>query len=562
MLKRIGRYINLQPLDTQGGMGQVFLAEHELLPDTFVVKIPNPLMQADPEALERFKRECIIMSRIQHPNIVHCLEPGEENGTWYLPMEWVRGEPLQTKIENLAAIPLQDRIGWSKQILSGLEAAHAARPRPVIHRDLKPSNIMVTPEGVVKILDFGIAHEAGSNLTRAGNPGTIEFQAPEQVLNGPIDARTDLFSLGIVLYMLFTGRHPFKSEREQSNYQIQNAILNEDPPALTEVDPRLAPGLNVVVLRALKKKPEDRFPSAAEMRRALEDLSGGDEDAVVEAANFARKQLERAARLLDAGGAENVDAAAKFVKTAIALLPNDTQALLLEERVKAMRSEIERIELLFAKASRAVEERRFAEARSCLDLALSIKPNDSRLRRLQADLEASERAAGVGASGGAAAGAGAAAGSASAAAGATGGTAAGVRGGATGAAAARGDARQGEVARRQDARLQEAMELVRRGDREGAARIVDDLLLESPGDLWVLAAACEAGLEPRPRWFRIERWPLGLEATAPEAPGRADAPGRLEPGPRRAEAPRLSDAATGPARPPGAPPDLLRAWES
>src|SRR5207249_376970 len=149
--------------------------------------------------------------RIQHPNIVHCLEPGEEDGVWYLPMEFIRGETLQARIETGARGDWKEQVGWAVQTLSGLEEAHGAG---VVHRDLKPSNIMVTDKGIVKIVDFGIAHEAGSGMTSV-NPGTREFMAPEQIDNGTIDPRTDLFSFGIVLYLLLAGRHPFKSRKEQ-----------------------------------------------------------------------------------------------------------------------------------------------------------------------------------------------------------------------------------------------------------------------------------------------------------------------------------------------------------
>jgi serine/threonine-protein kinase len=459
MLKRIGRYFNLKSIDS-GGMGQVFLAEHEILPGTFVVKVLHPAMQADPEAIERFKRECIILSRIQHPNIVHCLEPGEEAGTWYLPMEWVRGETLQKKIEGTDPAPLPDKVAWALQILSGLEAAHTARPRPVIHRDLKPSNIMVTEEGVVKILDFGIAHEAGSKLTRVSNPGTPEFQAPEQLKNGALDARTDLFSLGIVLYMLFAGRHPFKRRPDQSEFETQSAIVSQDPEPLTDLDPRLPPRLSEIVLKALSKKSEDRFASAQEMRRALETLHHKEGKAEDEKLEFARRQVERAMQLCDAGGAESLDEAARFASNALALLPDFSEALLLRERIRSLRSEIERIEVLYSKARRAIEERQYREARSCLDLALSIRPSDSRLRRLEAELRATETE-GERPAGGAPAGA---------------------------AGSAPGEAI--------DPRLPEAVALAAGGRRAEAERLFDDLLLGRPGDLRVLAAAWDAGCVP------------------------------------------------------------------
>ncbi len=390
MLKRIGRYINLQPLGG-GGMGQVFLAEHEILPGAFVVKVLNPALSSNPEAVERFKRECIIVAGLRHPNIVHCLEPGVESGVWYLPMEQIRGETLQDKIDSPAPLPPSEKVGWSLQILGALRAAHGARPRPVVHRDLKPSNIMVTPEGVVKLLDFGIAHEAGSELTREGNPGTFEFQAPEQIRRAPIDARTDLFSLGIVLYLLFTGRHPFKRRAEQSEFDTQSSILNEEPAPPSQIDPLLPPALDAVLLRALRKDPQERFASAEEMARALEALhAAGDEGADKEREAFVLKQLERARQLLEIGGAESVAEAAKFVRNAHNLLPEFPEVRLTQERVSREQGEIERIELLYDKARRALEARRFTEARSCLDLALSIRPNDSRLRKLDTELRTRE----------------------------------------------------------------------------------------------------------------------------------------------------------------------------
>jgi tetratricopeptide (TPR) repeat protein len=381
-------------------MGQVYLAENEILPGTFVVKVLHASMQTDPEAIERFKRECIIMSRLRHPNVVHCLEPGEEDGVWYLPMEWVPGETLQKKVAAHGDIPLRDRVGWALQILSGLQAAHTARPRPVVHRDLKPSNLMVTPEGVVKILDFGIAHEAGSQLTRVSNPGTPEFQAPEQLQRGAVDARTDLFALGIVLYMLFTGRHPFKRSEDQPELETQNAIVGAAPAPLTDHDPGLPPRLSDIVLRALAKDPDERFASAQEMGAALEALyRSPEEDAESEARRFALRQVARANELCDLGGRENVDEAAKFVATARALLSESPEVRLAEDRVRSHRAEIERVDLLFQKAQAAIETRRYREARSCLDLAMQLRPNDSRLRRLAEELQALEGSAAAAAPG-------------------------------------------------------------------------------------------------------------------------------------------------------------------
>src|SRR5256712_7431453 len=479
MLKRIGRYINLNPLGA-GGMGQVFQAEHELLPGTFVVKLLQPSMEADPEAIERFKRECLIMMRTQPPNIVHCLEPGEENGVWYLPMQFIRGTTLQDRIEGDEKVDWNEKVSWAIQVLSGLEEAHGAG---VVHRDLKPSNIMVTDKGIVKIVDFGIAHEAGSGMTRV-NPGTREYMAPEQLGNRTIDPRTDLFSLGIVLYLLLAGRHPFKTRKDQPDYETDGAIADPavSPAPPGDLDPSVPPALGEIVLRALQKDPEKRFASAQEMRLALENLRSATQGSLEDVRlKFVVDLLDRATRLADLGGLESLIEAERFVDEALRLMAGHQPAILLKDQIAGKRSDAERVELLLDKTRHALEAGQLKEARSCLDLALSLRPGDSRLRMLQEELLTRTRE--------------------------------------------RPPVAEGEGALQK--KIAEALALAHKGDRAGAHKIFAALLGEAPGDLWVLDAAHAAGVPTGPHrllvWADDEggrEWPARPAAAGSAPPSK------------------------------------------
>lgn len=217
--------------------------------------------QARRDRIERFHREAKAAGRLSHPHIVSIFEYGEENGRYFIAMEFLEGQTLRDKILSRGAFPIPDALEIADQILDALSYAHQ---RGVIHRDIKPDNIHILPGGKAKLTDFGIARLSEEPaLTSNGQIfGTPSFMSPEQIAGGAIDARSDIFSLGIVLYEMLAGKRPFQGD---SVVSITYAIMNAEPPSI----PGIPVGLEQVLRRALAKSPLHRFGSAEEMRQAI-----------------------------------------------------------------------------------------------------------------------------------------------------------------------------------------------------------------------------------------------------------------------------------------------------
>ena len=277
----LGRYELLLPI-AKGGMAQVWAAR---LRGTRgfqkLVAIKTILADAmDNTRLEQmFLEEATLASQIHHPNVVQTQELGEQDGTLYLAMEWVDGEPLQHVMKCAAdqgGMPLPIAINLIAQACKGLQAAHdlcddAGQLLGVVHRDVSPQNLLVSFSGTAKLVDFGIAKVAArsSGLTQAGEvKGKFAYMAPEQVRGHAIDARTDLFSLGILLYAITTGRHPFRGSH--TGETLQNIVSSKAAPPPSSFLPDYPLELEEVVLKTLQKQPDDRFANAHELLTALD----------------------------------------------------------------------------------------------------------------------------------------------------------------------------------------------------------------------------------------------------------------------------------------------------
>jgi serine/threonine protein kinase/tetratricopeptide (TPR) repeat protein len=283
-LVRIGRYAITHRLGA-GGMGVVYAARDERLQRTVALKIMSSLAHDD-TARKRFWREARAAASVNHPNVCHIYEVGEDDGELFIAMELLDGEPLERRLQR-GPLSVVDAVPIGLEMLDALQALHA---RGVVHRDLKPSNVFVTPHGV-KLLDFGLARPseaqarvlgAVTELTGTGMMvGTPRYMAPEQVTGDLVDARGDLFAAGAILFEMLAGRPAFAGKNA---VEILHATLNEQPPALTG-SPAVA-AVDRVIRRALSKRPEERPASAevmADELRAVRGLSGGDTPALARA---------------------------------------------------------------------------------------------------------------------------------------------------------------------------------------------------------------------------------------------------------------------------------------
>ncbi len=264
-----GRY-RIQRKLGAGGMADVYLAEDQELGRRVAIKILNGRHANDDQFIERFRREAKNAAALNHPNIVSIYDRGEAEETYYIAMEFLDGRTLKELIVGRGAAPVNVAIEYARQILSALRFAHR---HGIVHRDIKPHNVMVDGEGRVKVTDFGIARAGTSQMTEAGSiVGTAQYLSPEQARGGEVDPRSDLYSLGIVLYELLTGKTPFDGE---TPVEIAMKHLSTAPKPPSTLRPDVPPELDMVVMRALAKNPDDRYQSADEMEGDLDRVARG-----------------------------------------------------------------------------------------------------------------------------------------------------------------------------------------------------------------------------------------------------------------------------------------------
>ena len=247
----------------QGGMGVVYLAEDLNLERKVAIKFLPQQIATNAQDKERFKIEAKAAAKLNHPNIATIYSIEESGDQIFISMEYIKGVELSEKIQ-AGSIPIDEAIKIATQIADGLEAAHK---EGIIHRDIKTSNIMITDSGVVKIMDFGLAKVKGtSKLTQMGTTlGTVAYMSPEQSRGDKVDSRADIWSLGVVLYEILTGKFPFRGDYDQA---IIYSILNEEPQPADEMDARIQQIIN----KSLKKSPDERYQSAGEMEEELRKI--------------------------------------------------------------------------------------------------------------------------------------------------------------------------------------------------------------------------------------------------------------------------------------------------
>src|SRR6266404_6226726 len=263
------RYLIQRKLGS-GGMADVYLADDQELGRQVALKMLNERHASDDQFVERFRREAQSAAGLNHPNIVSIFDRGRAEGTYYIAMEYLDGRTLKELLVRNGPTPIPIAIDYARQILGALSFAHR---NGIIHRDIKPHNIVVGGDGRLKVTDFGIARSGASQMTEAGSiVGTAQYLSPEQARGAPVDPRSDLYSLGIVLYEMLTGNVPFTGD---TPLEIAMKHLSEVPVPPSELRDDVPDDLDLVVLRALAKDPEDRYQTADEMNADLARIQRG-----------------------------------------------------------------------------------------------------------------------------------------------------------------------------------------------------------------------------------------------------------------------------------------------
>src|SRR5918999_4032772 len=270
-----GRYLIGDRIDA-GGMAVVYKATDEILGRSVAVKIMHPALAADPSFAQRFRGEAQNAARLSHPNIVTVYDYGESNDQLYIVMELCDGTPLRALLDRFGRLDPPTARHVTRGVAAALDHAHS---KGIIHRDIKPENVLLTPDGQVKVVDFGIAKALGpqaANLTTDRPIGTVAYVAPEQISGAGVDGRVDVYALGAMTYEMLTGRPPFSGDTPQA---VAAARLRE--PTLS---PGISPELDGAVLKATAAKAEARFDTPGDFARALGD--GGAPSFLVTTANL------------------------------------------------------------------------------------------------------------------------------------------------------------------------------------------------------------------------------------------------------------------------------------
>src|SRR2546421_7175454 len=264
-IDKLGKYEIRRELG-RGAMGIVYEGYDPLIKRSVALKTIRADQLAGENAetvIARFRREAQAAGRLSHPNVVSIYDFGEEEGVWYIAMEYVNGRELKDYFQANERFTIADIVRIMAQILDALDYSHR---QGVIHRDIKPANIILLPDGSVKVADFGIAHIETSNMTQVGTTlGTPAYMSPEQIMGLPVDGRSDLFSAGVILYQFLTGERPFAG----SATTTMQKVLKEEPLPPSTLNVQMPSAMDAVVRKALAKRADERFQSAQEFADAV-----------------------------------------------------------------------------------------------------------------------------------------------------------------------------------------------------------------------------------------------------------------------------------------------------
>jgi hypothetical protein len=269
--KQFGRYVIVSELG-RGAMGAVHRAIDPLIERDVAIKtlLPNLPPEIMTEVRERFLREARSAGRLNHPNIVTIYDVGEQDGVAYIAMELLEGKSLQQILRETPRLPIATIADLVAQVADGLDLAQRFK---ITHRDIKPANIMVSADGRAKLTDFGVAHVASSSMTQTGAAlGSPKYMSPEQVTGQPVDPRSDIFSLGVVLYEMLVRRTPFEQAGDNTVFAVMHRIAAEPHLPVTRIDPQIPAAFDAILERALAKSPDKRYQRAGDMANDLRNV--------------------------------------------------------------------------------------------------------------------------------------------------------------------------------------------------------------------------------------------------------------------------------------------------
>jgi eukaryotic-like serine/threonine-protein kinase len=301
-----GRY-RLESKLGSGGMSTVYLAMDEVLDRPVAVKLLHREISEEADQLERFRREARAAARLSHPNLVGVIDAGEDDGRPYIVFEYIQGRTLKRRIQDEGGLPVDEAVAYAIEIGRGLTAAHA---RKLVHRDVKPQNVLIDPDGRAKVTDFGIARSLEQKgMTATGRVlGTTDYVSPEQAMGEDVDERSDVYSLGVVLYEMLTGDVPFRAETQVG---VAMKHVNEPLPDVQAKRPEVSAALASAVDRATTKDPRDRYATVAQMVRDLEQSleveaarrggTSGEATSVLDSVPSSRRRLGRRRRVSGIG---------------------------------------------------------------------------------------------------------------------------------------------------------------------------------------------------------------------------------------------------------------------